>query len=79
MIDYSKYKPPTNECMINQYIYGQLYHSKKWYVRPVDWAGVWKRTDDDKVYLVSGNIKKQFDTEQECINYIRSRGDVNEK
>lgn len=70
MIDYSKYTQPTNQHMFNQYIYGQLYHSKKWYVRPLDWAGIWQRKDD-KVYLVSGNIEKQFDTEQECIDYIK--------
>ena len=74
MIDYSKYTPPTNEVMINQYIYGQLYYSKKWYVRPLDWAGVWQ-IKDDKNYLVSGNIEKQFDTEQECIDYIKNKGE----
>ena len=74
MVDYSKYKPPTNQHMVNQYIYGQLYYSKKWYVRPANWAGCWQRKDD-KVYLVSGNIERQFDTEQECIYYIKNIGD----
>ena len=78
MVDYSQYKPSTNQHIVNQFIYGQLYYSKKWYVRPTNWAGIGKRVDD-KIYLVIGNIEKQFDTEQECVDYIRSRGVKNEK
>ena len=69
MVDYENYKPPTNQHWIGNYIYGQLYVNKKWYVRPALWAGIWKR-ENDKEYLVGGNIEKQFDNEQECINYI---------
>ena len=73
MTNYDNYTPPTNCEILNDYLYGQLYISKKWYVRPLDWAGIWNR-QDDKQYLVGGNIEKQFDTEQECIDYIKSRG-----
>ncbi|MBS7020379.1 MAG: hypothetical protein KH135_00700 [Firmicutes bacterium] len=68
---------PTNCGILDKYYYGQLYLSKKWYVRPVGWAGIWK-TEGDKQYLIACNIEQQFDTEQECIDYIKSRGDNNE-
>ncbi len=77
MTNYDNYKQPTNFHWIGKYIYGQLYINKKWYVRPADWAGCWKRVDD-KEYLVGGNIEQQFDTEQECIDYIKSRSSKNE-
>lgn len=64
-----EYIPPTNNGILKNYYYGQLFISKKWYVRPIDWAGIW-RSIGDKQYLISGNIEKQFDTEQECIDYI---------
>lgn len=76
MANYDNYIPPTNCGILNNYYYGQLYISKKWYVRPLDWEGIWKR-ENDKEYLVGGSIEKQFDTEQECIDYIKSRGDKN--
>lgn len=77
MTNYDDYIPPTNSHWLDDYIYGQLYANKKWYVRPSMWAGIWKR-EDDKEYLVGGNIEKQFDTEQECIDYIKARRDENE-
>lgn len=68
---------PTNCGILDKYYYGQLYISKKWYVRPINWAGIWK-AEGDKQYLVACNIEQQFDTKQECIDYIKSRGDNDE-
>lgn len=78
----NEYIPPTNAGILENYYYGQLYISKKWYVRPIDWAGCWRRdndndNDNDNEYLMAGNIEKQFDSEQECIDYINEVSNEN--
>lgn len=70
----SDFKAPTNQVFMKEYMYGQTLYSKKWYVRPLNWAGIWKR-EDDKVWLVSGNVEETFDTEQQCIDYINEKND----
>lgn len=74
----NEYIPPTNAGILENYYYGQLYINKKWYVRLLGWAGCWKHVND-KEYLVEGNIEKQFDSEQECIDYINKVAVDNDK
>jgi len=47
----------------------------KYYVRPITWAGIW----DADGNLKSGNVLIEFDTEEECVEYIKheSNAEVN--
>ncbi len=53
--------------MGEQLIYGKKTDGK-YYVRSVDWAGVWDKDGN----LDSGNTLYEFDTEQECIKCIET-------
>ncbi len=41
----------------------------KWYVRPLNWAGVWKKENGENI-LVDGNTLFQSDNEKECDVFI---------
>lgn len=41
----------------------------KWYVRPMDWAGVWKKENGENL-LVEGNTLFQSENEKDCDAFI---------
>lgn len=43
----------------------------EWYVRPLEWAGIWRKDKEtDEALLVSGNVLYKSKTEKECDDYI---------